>query len=67
MIYLINSEKKKNQLKTIAFRVTVREIAIILKVLPTSSVSGFSLTLAILLSSNCFQVVPDFDSAFFSE
>ena len=46
-IYLISPEKKKNQVKTIIFKARVREIAITLKVVPTSSVSGFSLILSI--------------------
>ncbi len=54
--YLVRPEKKNNQIKTVAFRVTVKLIAIILKVMPTSSLSGFNLTLFIILTSKYFEV-----------
>ncbi|KGG14875.1 hypothetical protein EV06_1938 [Prochlorococcus sp. MIT 0602] len=45
-IYLVNPENKKNQVKTIKLSEIVKEIAMTLKVFPTSSVSGFNLILS---------------------
>tara|TARA_B100000700_G_scaffold142925_1_gene158885 strand:- start:620 stop:838 length:219 start_codon:yes stop_codon:yes gene_type:complete len=48
--HLISPENRKSQVKIIRFSPTVKEIAITLKVVPTSSVSGLSLILFIFLS-----------------
>ena len=48
--YLISPENRKSQIKAIRFSPTVKEIAITLKVDPTSWVSGLSLILFIFLS-----------------
>ena len=48
VVYLFSPEKKKNHVKIIVFRLTVSEIAMILKVVPTFSVSGCNFTLATL-------------------
>ncbi len=63
--YLVSPEKKKNQVRTIVFRINVREIAMILKFFPTSSVSGFNFTLAMACKLSSFYGVSGrcFDSS----
>ena len=53
----IRPEKKKYQIKTIAFKPKVTEIPMILNFVPTSSESGFNLTSAIVTFSFRFHIM----------